>query len=62
MPAIADPMQMRGDATRFEPATLTVGALIVVALQTEVKLSRTAEGRWTITCCLRRRFADRSAR
>ncbi len=42
-------MRMPDDATRFEPATLTVGALIVVALQTEVMLSRTAEGRWTIT-------------
>ncbi len=32
-----------------DPVTLTVGALVVLALQTEVKLARNAQGRWTFT-------------
>jgi len=32
-----------------EPVTLTVGALVVLALQTELKLTRNAHGRWTLT-------------
>lgn len=32
-----------------EPVSLTVGALVVLALQTEVKLTRNAQGRWTFT-------------
>ncbi len=55
-------MQMPDEATRFEPATLTVGALIVVAPQTEVMLSRTAEGRWTITVRSTRSATPPSAR
>jgi hypothetical protein len=42
--AIDDP----GYAVR-EPVSLTVGALVVLALQTEVKLARNAQGRWTFT-------------
>ena len=42
--AIGDP----GYAAR-DPVTLTVGALVVLALQTEVKLTRNAQGRWTFT-------------
>jgi hypothetical protein len=42
--AIDDP----GYAVR-DPVTLTVGALVVVALQTEVKLTRNTQGRWTFT-------------
>jgi hypothetical protein len=42
--AIDDP----GYAVR-DPVTLTVGALVVLALQTEVKLTRNAQGRWTFT-------------
>jgi hypothetical protein len=42
--AIGDP----GYAVR-DPVTLTVGALVVLALQTEVKLSRNSQGRWTFT-------------
>jgi hypothetical protein len=37
-----------GDPTR-ELATLTVAALVVIALQTEVKLSRDPQGRWAFT-------------
>jgi hypothetical protein len=42
--AIDDP----GYAAR-DPVTLTVGALVVLALQTEVKLTRNTQGRWTFT-------------
>ena len=42
--AIDDP----GSAVR-EPVSLTVGALVVLALQTEVKLTRNTQGRWTFT-------------
>ena len=42
--AINDP----GYAVR-DPVTLTVGALVVLALQTEVKLTRNNQGRWTFT-------------
>ena len=35
-----------GHDTR-DPVTLTVAALVVMALQTEVKLARTTQGRWT---------------
>jgi hypothetical protein len=42
--AIDDP----GHTVR-EPVTLTAGALVVLALQTEVKLTRNAQGRWTFT-------------
>jgi len=42
--AIDDP----GYAVR-DPVTLTVGALVVLALQTEVKLARNGQGRWTFT-------------
>jgi hypothetical protein len=37
---------MAEDTTRFEPATLAVGGLVVLALQTEVTLSRDTAGRW----------------
>ena len=42
--AIDDP----GYAVR-DPVTPTVGALVVMALQTEVKLTRNTQGRWTFT-------------
>jgi hypothetical protein len=32
-----------------DPVTLTVGALVVLALQTEVKLARNTQGRWTFS-------------
>lgn len=35
--------------TARDPVTLTVGALVVLALQTEVKLTRNTQGRWTFT-------------
>jgi hypothetical protein len=42
--AIDDP----GYAVR-DPVTLTVGSLVVLALQTEIKLTRNTQGRWTFT-------------
>jgi hypothetical protein len=42
--AIDDP----GYAVR-DPVTVTVGVLVVLALQTEVKLTRNTQGRWTFT-------------
>ena len=35
-------------ATRFEPATLALGALVILALQTEVKLTRNTKGKWAL--------------
>ena len=34
--------------TRLDPATLAVGALVLLALQTEIDLNRDANGRWKI--------------
>ncbi len=34
------------DTTRFEPATLAVGGLVLLALQTEVKVERNTAGEW----------------
>jgi hypothetical protein len=42
--AIEDPAHQTRD-----PVTLTVAALVVIALQTEVKLTRNSQGRWTFT-------------
>lgn len=37
------------DTTRFiEPATLAIGGLVLVALQTEIELTRTSTGRWRL--------------
>ncbi|SIN26227.1 hypothetical protein [Micromonospora cremea] len=36
------------DTTRFDPTTLAVGALILIALQTEVDITRTDNGRWKL--------------
>jgi hypothetical protein len=33
-------------ATRFDPLSLTVGALVVLALQTEITLDRDTSGKW----------------
>jgi hypothetical protein len=36
------------DTTRFDPATLAIGGLVLVALQTEVDLRRDAKGEWRL--------------
>ena len=47
VPVISRAVEMANDSTR-EP-TLFVGALVVLALQTEVKLARDSGGKWTLT-------------
>ena len=32
---------------RFDPVTLTVGALVIAVMQTEVKIKRDSQGRWS---------------
>ncbi len=39
-------VRLADDTTRFEPATLAVGGLVLIALQTEVKVERNTAGRW----------------
>lgn len=34
------------DTSRFDPATLAIGALVLLALQTEIELTRSDKGRW----------------
>lgn len=48
VPVITRAIEDPGSGVR-EPISVTVGALVVVALQTEVKLSRNAQGRWTFS-------------
>jgi len=48
VPVITRTINDPGYAAR-DPVTLTVGALVVLALQTEVKLTRNTQGRWTFT-------------
>jgi hypothetical protein len=48
VPVIARAISLPGQDVR-EPVTLAVGALVVLALQTEVKLTRNADGRWAFT-------------
>ena len=47
VPIIARSVELADDSTR-EPA-LFVGALVVLALQTEVKLTRDNQGKWSFT-------------
>jgi len=48
IPVITRAIGAPGHAAR-DPVTLTVGALVVLALQTEVKLTRNTQGHWTFT-------------
>ena len=47
VPVIGQAVALADDSTR-EPA-LFVGALVVLALQTEVKLTRDSQGKWSFT-------------
>jgi hypothetical protein len=38
---------IKGPAERFDIATLALGALVLAALQTEIKLERDTQGKWT---------------
>jgi len=48
VPVITRAIEDPGYAVR-EPVSLAVGALVVLALQTEVKLTRNTQGRWTFS-------------
>jgi len=39
-------VRLADDTTRFEPATLAVGGLVLLALQTEVRVERNTAGEW----------------
>lgn len=39
-------MRLAEDSTRFEPATLALGGLVLLALQTEIKVERNTTGEW----------------
>ncbi len=39
-------MRLAEDTTRFEPATLALGGLVLLALQTEIKIDRNTTGQW----------------
>jgi len=44
--AIDRAVRLADDTTRFEPATLAVGGLVLLALQTEVEVKRNTAGKW----------------
>ena len=39
-------VRLADDTTRFEPATLAVGGLVLLALQTDVRVERNTAGEW----------------
>ena len=39
-------VRLADDTTRFEPATLAVGGLVLLVLHTEVKIERNTAGEW----------------
>ncbi|MDQ2882564.1 MAG: CHAT domain-containing protein [Actinomycetota bacterium] len=45
-PVINRAMHLAAETTRFEPATLAVGSLVLLALQTEIKINRNTAGEW----------------
>jgi hypothetical protein len=45
---IARAAQMQPQQSRFDTVTLLIGALVVLALQTEVDLTRNEDGRWKL--------------
>ena len=45
-PVIDRAVRLADDTTRFEPATLAVGGLVLLALQTEIKVERNTAGEW----------------
>jgi hypothetical protein len=48
IPVITHAIEFPGPALR-DPVTLTVGAVVLLALQTEIKLTRDTRGHWTLT-------------
>lgn len=45
-PVLGRAISLPTDTARFDPATLAVGGLVMIALQTELKLSRNESGQW----------------
>jgi hypothetical protein len=46
VPVIDHAMRLAEDTTRIEPATLALGGLVLIALQTEIKIDRNTSGQW----------------
>jgi hypothetical protein len=46
VPVVDHAVRLAEDTTRFEPATLALGGLILIALQTEIKVDRNTAGQW----------------
>lgn len=46
VPVIDHAARLAEDTTRFEPATLAFGGLVLIALQTEVKVDCNTAGQW----------------
>jgi hypothetical protein len=46
VPVIDHAAHLAEDATRFEPADLALGGLVLIALQTEIKIDRNTTGQW----------------
>ena len=46
LPVIDHAVRLAEDTTRFEPATLALGGLVLIALQTEIKIDRNTGGQW----------------
>jgi hypothetical protein len=46
VPVIDHAVRLAEDTTRFEPATLALGSLVLIALQTEIKIDRNTTGKW----------------
>ena len=45
-PMIDHAVRLAENTTRFEPATLAVGGLVLIALQTEITIDRNTAGQW----------------
>jgi hypothetical protein len=46
VPVIDHAVRLAEDTTRFEPAALALGGLVLIALQTEIKIDRNTAGQW----------------
>lgn len=46
VPVIDHAVRLVEDTTRFEPATLALGGLVLLALQTEITIDRDTTGQW----------------
>ncbi|HET9258293.1 MAG TPA: hypothetical protein VFO16_24270 [Pseudonocardiaceae bacterium] len=46
MAIIDHAVRLADDTTRFEPATLALGGLVLIALQTEITIDRDTAGQW----------------